>query len=97
MYAGSVSNDWLESFKKCHNIGKFAVNGEAADVGEETVEVWHERVKSFMVGYKPEDVWNEDGTGCFYKALPGGKKAKEGLILCKLYSVHNACFLQTIT
>ena len=46
MYAGSVSNDWLESFKKCHNIGKFAVSGEAADVGEETVEVWHERVKS---------------------------------------------------
>ena len=74
-------------------IRQFAVSGEAADVAEETVEGWHERLKSFMVGYKPEDVWNEDETGCFYRALPektlaekkkeckGGKKAKERLTI----------------
>ena len=84
-----ASNGWLDSFKKCHNIRQFAVSGESADVAEETVEGWHERVKSFMVGYKPEDVSNEDETGCFYRALlektlaekkkecKGGKKAKE--------------------
>ena len=42
-----------------------------------------------MKGYKAEDIWNEDETGCFYRALPektmaerkqdcrGGKKSKE--------------------
>ena len=70
-------------------LRQFAVSGEAADVAEETVEGWHERVKRFMVGYKLEDVSNEDETGCFYRALSektlaekkkeckGGKKAKE--------------------
>lgn len=23
-----------------------------------------------MIGYKAEDIWNEDETGCFYRVLP---------------------------
>jgi len=65
-----ASNGWLENFKKRHNLRQFAVSGEAADVAEETVEGWHERMKILMEGYKPEDIWNEDETGCFYRALP---------------------------
>ena len=65
-----ASNGWLESFKKHHNIKQFKVSGESADVSEETVEGWHERIKTLMVGYKAEDIWNEDETGCFYRALP---------------------------
>ena len=75
-----ASNGWLESFKKHHNIRQFTISGEAADVSEETVEGWHERVQSLMVGYRAEDVWNEDETGCFYRALPKktlGEKKKE--------------------
>ena len=53
-----------------------------------------ERLKFLLRGYKPEDVWNTDETGCFYRALPdkslaevkkgcrGGKKAKERLTIC---------------
>ena len=88
-----ASNGWLESFKKRHNIRQFTVSGEAADVSDETVEAWHERLNSIMIGYKAEDVWNEDETGCFYRALPdkslsekkkeckGGKKSKERLTI----------------
>ena len=88
-----ASNCWLDSFKKRHNIRQFTVSGEAADVSDETVEGWHERLKSIMMGYKAEDVWNEDETGCFYRALPdkslsekkkeckGGKKSKERLTI----------------
>ena len=69
------------------------MSSEAADVSEETMEGWHEKVKSFMVGYKAEDVLNEDETGCFYRVLPektpcekkkgckGGEKAKERLTI----------------
>jgi len=60
---------------------------EKLDVAEETVEGWHGRMKTLMEGYKAEDIWNENETGCFYGALPektlgerkeckGGKKAK---------------------
>ena len=37
---------------------------------EETVEGWHERMKFLMDGFKPEDIWNTDETGRFYRALP---------------------------
>ena len=52
-----------------------------------------ERLPSILDGYSPEDVWNQDETGCFYRALPekslaekkkkchGGKKAKERLTI----------------
>ena len=79
-----ASNGWLQSFKKRHNLKQLTVSGEAADVAEETVENWHERLKFILAGYKAEDIWNEDETGCFYRALPekkkecrGGKKSKD--------------------
>ena len=60
---------------------------------EETVAGWIERLKILISGYKPEDVWNTNETGCFYRALPnkslaevkkgcrGGKKGKERLTI----------------
>ena len=41
------------------------MSGEAADIDEETVENWHERLKVIPAGFKPKDIWNEDETGCF--------------------------------
>ena len=88
-----ASNGWLDSFKKRHNIKQMAISGECADVQEETVAGWHERVKFIMKGYQPQDVWNTDETGCFYRTLPnktladmkkecrGGKMAKERLTI----------------
>ena len=47
-----------------------------------------ERLRELCIGYKREDIWNEDETGCFFRALPdkslpeeerrckGGKKTK---------------------
>ena len=62
-----ASNGWLDSFKKRHNIKQMIISGECADVQEETVAGWHERVKVLMDGYQPQDVWNTDETGCFYR------------------------------
>ena len=81
------------AFKKRHNIKQFAVSGEAADVSEETVDSWKERVKTIINGYEAKDIWNLDEMGCFYRALPektlaqkksdckGGKKAKQRLTI----------------
>ena len=52
-----------------------------------------ERLQILISGYKPEDVWNTNETGCFYRDLPdkslaevkkgcrSGKKAKERLTI----------------
>lgn len=88
-----ASNGWLDSFKKRHNIKCMKVSGECADVSEETVMGWFERVQVLTSDYEPEDIWNEDESGCFYRALPdtslsdrerefrGGKKAKERITI----------------
>ena len=85
----AASNGWLESFKKQHNLHHMAIAGEDGDVKDETIESWNERVREITRGWKPEDVWNMDETGSFWRGLPetslnekgrrcnGGKQAKQ--------------------
>ena len=88
-----ASNGWLEAFKKRHNIKQLVVSGESADVSDVAIEAWLERLPSILRGYSADDIWNQDETGCFYRALPekslaekkkqchGGKKAKQRLTI----------------
>ena len=83
-----ASNGWLQSFKNHFGLKQLTISGEAADVPQETIEGWFERLKVLMQGYELENIWNEDETGCFFKALPdktlaekrkecrGGKRSK---------------------
>ena len=85
----SASNGWLQSFNKQHNLHKMNTAGEDGDVNEKVLESWNERAREITREYKPEDVWNMDETGCFWKGLPdtsmnekgtrcrGGKQAKQ--------------------
>ena len=85
----AASNGWLESFKKQHNIHNMIKAGENGDLCEATIESWNEQVRQFIRGWKPEDVWNMDETGSFWRGLPepsltergkrcsGGKQANE--------------------
>ena len=77
-----------DGFKKRQNIKQLVVSGESSDVSDVTVEAWLERLPSILNGYS-QDIWNQDKTGFFYRALPekslvekkrqchGGKKAKQ--------------------
>ena len=83
-----ASNGWLQRFKDRNNIKQLVVSGESGDVNQETVTAWREGLVTLVHGYSPKDIWNEDETGCFFRALPdktladakkackGGKKAK---------------------
>lgn len=92
-----ASNGWLASFKSRHNLKLFAVSGEAGDVSDDTVVAWKERLKSLLSGYKAEDIWNEDETGCFYRALPD-KSLSEKKKACrggkKIQRKANYCFFR---
>ncbi len=83
-----ASNGWLDKWKRRYGIRQVTVSGESGDVSDLTVESWKERLPELVRGYKAEDIWNLDETGCFWKALPdkgfgrkkteckGGKKSK---------------------
>lgn len=85
----TASNGWLQRFKQRYNLQEMATAGEDGDVSMETLESWNERVKEITRGWSPEDVWNMDETGSFWKGLPdtslnakgqrcrGGKQAKQ--------------------
>ena len=65
-----ASDGWLDGWKASYAIGERRIVGEAGDVAEETITSWMERIVELTEGYKLEDIWNMDGTGCFFKAFP---------------------------
>ena len=61
-----------------YGIKQRAVEGESGQIKTETVESWMERLRELCKGYKLEDIWNEDETGCFFRGLPDKSSAGEG-------------------
>lgn len=60
-----ASNRWLDCFKKRNNIENLVISGESANVPEETVEAWTERLHTLLEGYSPENIWIEEEQGAF--------------------------------
>ena len=91
-----ASNGWLDRFKNRNGIKAKCISGEAGGVSEDTVESWRERLPEILQGWSPENIWNMDETGQFFRALPsksladksrsctGGKRSKERLT-CALF------------
>lgn len=84
----SASNGWIDRFKKRYDIVRKKLCGEKADVNENVVKDWEEKLLSPIEGYSLSNVYNADETGLFYDLQPdktlcyrnekcfGGKKAK---------------------
>lgn len=78
------------------------VSGESGDVSGATVDSWKERLPHILEGYRTEDIWNLDETGCFWKALPdkgfgqrakeckGGKKSKQRMAVTLIVNAAGA-------
>ena len=86
----SVTTGFIDRWKTRHGIMLKKVSGEAGSVSEEDIRPWlDDALPQLLRQYKPEDVYNVDETGLFYKMTPdksltfkgekctGGKKAKE--------------------
>ena len=67
------------------------ISGESADVDCSVVEDFKSRLPGIMSGFHPDDIFNCDETGLFFRALPdrtqnvkGGKQSKERftVLLC---------------
>jgi len=85
------SAGFLDRFKKRHNIAFKVAAGEAGSVDKQTVDDWLTCLPQIISDYSPDDIFNMDETGVFYKMLPdrtlcfkdekchGGKCAKDRL------------------
>lgn len=88
-----VSNGWFEKFKERHGLSFKKLCGESADVDLGSVNGWRkEQLKRLVEKYEPNDIFNADETGLYYKLLPdkslvfkdegsghGGKRHKQRL------------------
>ena len=84
-----ASNGWLQRFQKRHSITFRAVSGESRDVDMSTVNTWKTSLDALLGDYDPNDIYNCDETGLFFRGMPdktlaekgdcckGGKQAKE--------------------
>lgn len=83
---------WLDRFKTRHGIIYRKICGESESVNEEDVTTWATTIlPDLLKDYAPEDVYNADELGLFFKLMPdkslvyknetchGGKLSKERL------------------
>uniref|UniRef100_A0A8C4XHT4 HTH CENPB-type domain-containing protein n=1 Tax=Erpetoichthys calabaricus TaxID=27687 RepID=A0A8C4XHT4_ERPCA len=88
-----ASNGWLDKFKKRHGIVFNRLCGESAQVPEEDCSHWIQKLPEIVQDYSPDDIFNADETGLFFKCTPdktmtfkgepchGRKKSKEHVTL----------------
>ena len=91
-----ASNGWLDRFKNRNGIKAKCISGEAGGVSEDTVESWRERLPEILQGWSPENIWNMDETGQFFRALPSKSLADKSRSCTgerDLKSVSHALFL----
>ena len=73
-----ASNGWLDSFKRAHNIRQFTVAGESGDIDVNEVDEWISCLSSICTGFRPEDIFNWDETGLFFRVSPTKTLAIKG-------------------
>ncbi|XP_066153520.1 tigger transposable element-derived protein 6-like [Euwallacea fornicatus] len=66
----SASNGWLEKWRKRHNISFKSISGESADVNPQDVSEFLQKLPSLFLGYRPQDIYNADESGLYFRALP---------------------------
>ncbi|KAG6933685.1 tigger transposable element derived 1, partial [Chelydra serpentina] len=67
-----ASQGWLNSFRNRFNLKNVQTTGEVASANEEAAKAYLEQLKEIIEerGYLPEQVFNADETGLFWKKMP---------------------------
>ena len=65
-----ASAEWVDNFKKQHNLKQYNMHGEAASTPLQDLDTMRENLCETLKGYTPEDIFNCDETGLFWKIRP---------------------------
>jgi len=67
----SASNGWFDGWKRRFDVKFQKLHGEAASASAIDKETWlEEKWPVIRAGYSPDDIYNADETGLFFKMLP---------------------------
>ncbi|CAG8795403.1 36106_t:CDS:1, partial [Racocetra persica] len=61
------SNGWLNGFKQKNNLKVHKIHGEANDTPLELLPNMRAELKTLIAKYRPEDIFNTDETGLFFR------------------------------
>ena len=83
----TASDGWLAGFKTRYNLKSYRLHGEAASAPLQELDESRNKLQEILANYQPEDIFNADETGLFFRLLPnqtlasssrkGTKKDKE--------------------
>jgi hypothetical protein len=67
-----ASKVWFENFKRCFNVHNVKLVGESASADFVAAESFPDELRKLIVdkGYLPEQVFNADESGLFWKRMP---------------------------
>uniref|UniRef100_A0A8C4Q6N4 HTH CENPB-type domain-containing protein n=1 Tax=Eptatretus burgeri TaxID=7764 RepID=A0A8C4Q6N4_EPTBU len=65
-----VSDGWLAKFKHRHGLQFDSMQGEVAEVDYEAAEKFKAKFVKIVAEYHPDQIFNADETGLFWKKLP---------------------------
>lgn len=71
----NYSRGWLTRFKSRHCISSHRIHGESGSVSASAVTTSQEQLRTALAGYPPDDIYNFDETGFFYKLGPSSTLA----------------------
>lgn len=72
LYIGFKASDcWLQKFRKRHDIKHLSIKGNEDNIAPTEIYIGRIQVKKSVEGYEPQDIFNVDETGLFYRQLPG--------------------------
>jgi len=101
--AGSIfkaSEGWFQAWKKRHNISFRTICGESENANSDSAEAWKQVLGNICKNYHPNNIFNMDETGYFFRALPtktlavkneackGGKKSKDRITIALTCSMN---------
>jgi hypothetical protein len=66
----TASNGWLECFKRRNQIVFRVLSGEQQSADFVSANDYKQKLPQICTNYKPQDIFNADETGLFYRALP---------------------------
>lgn len=85
----SASNGWLQGFKNRHGIRQLSIAGEKLSADLESAQNYISKFAELVSGYSPQQIFNADETGLWFKSLPEKslaskeEKAAPGFKMCK--------------
>ncbi|XP_056008513.1 tigger transposable element-derived protein 6-like [Ostrea edulis] len=69
----NATSGWLSRWKQRNNIGFKKMHGEKKDADQEAVNHWIDNIlPNLLETYSPDNIFNADETGIYYRALPDG-------------------------